>query len=498
MTTGMFATDRPNRLVVLIGRNPQYRDELRRLLSVGDTHLYTIMEVEFGSLDANEILRSNRTPSEGVLHCVLLDNSLPNLTTSELLAELMGQDGLTLAPVVVLDDALESTTARLVFRSGAQDYLCRAGLNHCELTRVIDNAFDRWIVDREQRAREAEIREDQHRFRQIFEGATVGIARMALDGRFIEVNEAFCRIQGYTQDEVLRLNFEQLTHPEDRDAERACLRQLLAGEIPAFSLEKRKLKKDGTTIWVNKSVSLDRRLDGTFLAYISVVHEITEKKQAEKQMHQAQQMLRMVLDTVPHGVFWKDRDSRHLGCNRVVARALGFDSPEHVIGLSNADLPSVTPEQAAVFTSADRRVMETGLPQHVSEQMTKADGQTIWLNTIKLPFHDADGQLIGVIGTWEDVTERRRIEQQLYSTNNRLNALLNALPVGVCFSEDSTCERITGNPVVLCSSLSGRMTIFPPPLWSRMRQAERFSSSVTDDRSLTLNCRCKGPSPRTA
>lgn len=446
VTTGTYDTDRPSRLVVLIvGRDPQYRDDLRQLLSVGATVPYTMIEVEPGAMGATGALRLDGS----LPNCVLIDRAVSEASPSELLTGFLGRDGLTFTPVVVLDDVLDSKTARLVFRAGAQDYISRVGLTTSELTRVIENAVDRWNVDREQRAHEAEVREDEHRFRQIFAGVAVGIARMSLDGQLIEVNDAFCRIQGYPREEVLGLTFDQITHPADRDTEQTLLHQLVTGEIPAFTMEKRTLRKDGTTIWVNHTVSLDCRLDGTFRAFISVVQDITGKKQAEDQVFQAKQMLRLVLDTVPNGVFWKDRNSRHLGCNRVIAQALGFDSPDQVIGLADADLPSVTPEQAAVFTSTDLKVMETGRPFYVSEQLTKPDGTTIWLNTVKLPFHDTDGQLIGVIGTWEDVTERRRMEQQLSDTNSRLNALLNALPVGVCFSEDPTCERITGNRAVL-------------------------------------------------
>ena len=446
VTTRTYDPDSPSRLVVqIVGRDAQYRDGLRKLISDGVFRQYIIIDVEPSAIGAKGNLRLDSS----LPNCVLVDRSVSDFSPSEFLTGFLGRDGLTFTPVVVVDDVHDSQTAQMVFRTGAQDYICKNGLTSSELTRVIDNAVDRWNVEREQRAQEADLREEEHRFRQIFAGAAVGIARMALDGQYIEVNDAFCRIQGYPQEELLGQTFEQLTHPDDRDPERALLRQLVNGEVSSFSMEKRKLRKDKSTIWVHKTVFLDRRLDGTFRSFISVVHDITEKKRAEVQVQESKQMLRLVLDTVPHGVFWKDRDSRFLGCNRVFAQGLGFDNPDQVIGRANADLPFVTPEQAAELTKTDRLVMETGRLLQTTRQMTKADGTTIWLDTVKLPFYDSDGRMIGVIGTWEDVTERLKIEQQLAATNNRLSALLNALPVGVCFSEDQTCELITGNLAAL-------------------------------------------------
>jgi PAS domain S-box-containing protein len=122
-------------------------------------------------------------------------------------------------------------------------------------------------------------------------------------------------------------------------------------------------------------------------------------------------MLRLIMDNIPQGVFWKDRQSRYLGCNQVVARAFGLASPEAMIGLDDYHLPGLTREQANQFIADDRAVMERNQPEYgIIEQATLADGSIIWMETNKIPMHDAAGAVVGVLGTWQDITARKGIE----------------------------------------------------------------------------------------
>ena len=142
----------------------------------------------------------------------------------------------------------------------------------------------------------------------------------------------------------------------------------------------------------------------------------------------AGEVLRLVLDNVPQGVFWKDRDSRYLGVNRVVSDAMGLADPADIVGRTDADLPSLTPEQAAFFKQKDQEVMASGVPQrHIIEAMTLSDGRTIWLNTNKLPLRDPDGRVVGILGTWEDMTDRKRAEDEARDRAARLAAQQAAL-----------------------------------------------------------------------
>jgi PAS domain S-box-containing protein len=143
------------------------------------------------------------------------------------------------------------------------------------------------ITDRK-RAEEA-LRESEERFRGTFENAAVGIAHTDLDGRFLRVNEKLCDILGYPREKLLTKNLQGVTCPEDWAADSEQFRPLLRGEVPSFSRDKRYLRRDGSPVWVAVSVSLQRDAAGTPLNTISVVRDITHRKQLEIELRQAKE-----------------------------------------------------------------------------------------------------------------------------------------------------------------------------------------------------------------
>ncbi len=141
--------------------------------------------------------------------------------------------------------------------------------------------------------------------------------------------------------------------------------------------------------------------------------DITQRKRSEEAVRESKEMLQLVLDNIPQGVVWKDRQSRYLGMNAVVCKALKLDS-QTTSGLTDFDLPHLTREQAEFFIRKDREIMESNQPQYqIVEPMTVANGATIWLNTSKIPLHDAEGTVNGILVTWEDFTEKRKAQDAL-------------------------------------------------------------------------------------
>jgi PAS domain S-box-containing protein len=125
------------------------------------------------------------------------------------------------------------------------------------------------------------IRESEERFRNTFEQAAVGIAHVALNGQWLSVNRKLCEIVGYPAAELANLTFQDITYPDDLATDLAYVRQLLAGEIDTYTMEKRYISKLGRLVWANLTVSLRRDAQGVPLHFISVVEQIDDRKQAE-------------------------------------------------------------------------------------------------------------------------------------------------------------------------------------------------------------------------
>ena len=139
---------------------------------------------------------------------------------------------------------------------------------------------------------EQTLRDSEARFRATFEQAAVGIAHVAPNGQFLRLNQRFCDIVGYAHDEMLALTFQDITHPDDLDADLERMRQLLSGQERTFVIEKRYYRKSGETVWVNLTVSLLRKPTGEPAYFVSVIEDIAQRKQAEEDLQIYQRRLK--------------------------------------------------------------------------------------------------------------------------------------------------------------------------------------------------------------
>jgi len=262
-------------------------------------------------------------------------------------------------------------------------------------------------------------------FRALFEGAPDAIVIAdAASGAIIDVNPQAQRLFNLSREELIGKDIT-VFHPPERKADYIALFKIC--EIHARSgrikpLEEEVVTGDGRIIPVELSGCLATLPDGRQIMY-SVYRDITERKEAEEEAAEAAQMLRTVLDTIPVRVFWKDRESLYLGCNRPFATDAGFDSPDEITGRSDYEMG--WKDQADLYTSDDRAVIGSGQPKlNYEEPQTTPDGSTIWLRTSKIPLRDLDDRVIGVLGAYEDITERKRAVNALRLNEARLEAVL--------------------------------------------------------------------------
>jgi two-component system, chemotaxis family, CheB/CheR fusion protein len=214
----------------------------------------------------------------------------------------------------------------------------------------------------------------------------------------------------------------------------------------------------------------DRVFDETiqFLPQFKVARvytrEITDRKRAEERIIRAKEEWERTFDSVPDMIAILDNDHRVMRVNQAMARRLGL-KPEECVGLpcyKAVHGASVPPD----FCPHVRTLRDGG--EHIEEVHEDRLGGDFMVSTT--PFYDARGKMVGSVHVARDITERKRMERELAKTHQRLQALMNALPVGVSFSDDSSCERVTGNPAVLAQFEVG--------------PEENLSASAPDDKAF--------------
>jgi two-component system cell cycle sensor histidine kinase/response regulator CckA len=275
-------------------------------------------------------------------------------------------------------------------------------------------------VERLQQSEEA-LRASERRFQTTFEQAAVGIAHVAADGRFLRINQRFCEIVGYDLPEMLELTFHEITHPDDADTDRSSVLQLLAGEIATLSREKRYRRKDGAWVWVNLTVSLARDACGRPDYFVSVVQDVTERRQAEEALRENEERLRRTFDQAPVGQAIVSLDGRFQRVNAELCRITGYAEDE----LRQLTFASIThPDDLAASIEETRRLLagETESFQ-IDKRYLRKDGTAVWARTWACLIKDAHGTPLYTLPIVEDLTARKRVEQDLHERTEQLLAL---------------------------------------------------------------------------
>ena len=263
---------------------------------------------------------------------------------------------------------------------------------------------------------EEALHESEERFRAIFELAAVGVAQVAKDGGWLDVNQRLCDIVGYTREELLGRTFQDITHPDDLDADLAYVRQMLAGEISTYAMEKRYIRKGGGIVWIALTVSLVRETSGAPKYFISVVENITERKQAEAALRESEARYRRIVDTSEEGIWMIDAVQRTYFVNPKMARMLGY-SVEEMMG---RDLHGFMDEEGRAISDANVKRRAQGIAEQHDFKFLRKDGSALWALLSTNPIRDTDGAYAGALAMITDITERKRAEDELHRLSHRL------------------------------------------------------------------------------
>ena len=276
-------------------------------------------------------------------------------------------------------------------------------------------------------------RQRQEQFEATFNQAAVGIAHNAFDGRWLRVNRRLCEITGYTEQELLASDFQAITHPEDLEKDLHQFAALQLGEIHSYSIEKRYFHKNGSTVWINLTVSLVRP-DSNIEGYaISVIEDITARKRIEHDLNNSVALAAFRLDEIesiyanaPVGLASVDADLRFIRVNEYFASIEGASPADYVGRTLHETSPELAPIYQGVIDSG-RSVVNLEL-QHAPAN--SPDRERTYLLSY-YPLRGAKGGVLGVNAVLQDITDRKLAEKAWIESAERLQIATTAAHLGV-------------------------------------------------------------------
>lgn len=261
----------------------------------------------------------------------------------------------------------------------------------------------------ERQRMEAELRESEERYRATFENAAVGVAELTAEGRFLQVNRRFGDILGYAQAELIGRTFPDVTHPADLDRNLEELARMRAGQIEDFSLEKRYIHKDGAIIWCALSVAAVRGSDGQLARLVSVVQDISQRKEADARLSENAALFRAMFEISSVGKAQLAlEDGRFVRVNAALASITGYDESE----LLARTLRDIThPEDVARDRGALGRLAQE-LTYDAETRLVRKDGSPIWVRITANVIQGGDPKPPRATAVIQDVSAQKRAEER--------------------------------------------------------------------------------------
>ncbi|MCK4987341.1 MAG: PAS domain S-box protein, partial [Desulfobacterales bacterium] len=228
---------------------------------------------------------------------ILLDIKMPGMDGFEVCKRLKADSQSKEIPIIFISALGETADKVKAFHAGGVDYITKPFQEKEVLMRVQTHIeLHRMRINLESivAERTLNLRMSEERFRMTFEQAAVGVAHVSLDGRFMRINQKLCDIVGYSKEEMQARSFQEITHPDDLDADLEYMKQVLDGEIKTYSMEKRYFRRNHEIVWINLTVSILLEETGEPKYFIAVIEDINNRKQAEEELNEQIQFQELV------------------------------------------------------------------------------------------------------------------------------------------------------------------------------------------------------------
>lgn len=428
---------------------------------------------------------------------IVMDVSMPRLNGLEATRQV--RSILPDCEVLILSQHENSEMARQALKAGARGYVVKSSISKDLLTAVSKASqreyfFDPTILDQTPSARldlqeilqrsaafEHALRQSERLYRSTFEMAGLGIAHISPDGRLLRVNGKLCEILGYSEFEMLSLTLQDITHPDDLEADLAQWEQVRSGTLASYSMEKRCSRKDDSVVWVNLTVA-GVRDDGKLEHFISVVEDITERRKAEE----AQFRLGTIVESSDDAIVSKKLDGVITSWNDAATRIFGFTAEEAIGRPITIIIPPHLQDEETMILSRLRSGER--IDHYETVRMTKS-GRKLDVSLTISPVRDSKGHIIGASKIARDITDRKQAEQ----SRNLLAAIVDSSDDaivsknldGIIRSWNKGAERIFG--YTAAEAIGEHITLIIPPdrhaeeddILARLRRGERIDHFQT-------------------
>jgi PAS domain S-box-containing protein len=299
----------------------------------------------------------------------------------------------------------------------------------------------------ERKAVEESLRQAEERFRAIFQTVGVGINLVSPTGHYVGANPAFQRMLGYSEAELVGKHFREVTYPPDLVEDERVTKQIEEQPHETAEVEKRYVRVDGSLVWTRLLISAIRNSDGTLATYVTVVEEITARKEAEAQQQRAQAELeRLVAERtvelqhannelaeaqrIAHVGNWNiDLASNRLEWSAETYRIFGYE-PYAFEGSRETFLAGVHPDDRPLAEWVRQEAL-AGMPMDYEHRVVRPNGEIRTVHERGYVVRNETGKATRIFGTVQDITERKKAEEEIRAINARLSAILQASPLGI-------------------------------------------------------------------
>lgn len=266
----------------------------------------------------------------------------------------------------------------------------------------------------EQRIIEQQLKKSETQFKSAFENAPIGMALVSPVGQWLMVNKALCGMVGYTEKELLQIDFQTITHPEDLDVDLAYVQQMLDGSIQSYEMEKRYFHKEGYIVWIQLNVSLVRNEQQQPLHFISQIQNITQKKQHEEQLNK----LALVTKHTDNAVIITDKNGKIEWTNEGFTRITEYTLDEVIGKKPGVFLQGAETSKDTLLKITKARKAKKSIKTEIINY--KKSGSKMWMHLNIHPIIDQYGQIERFFSIQRDITKQKEVEQAIQRHNDEL------------------------------------------------------------------------------